>query len=152
MMIFFKQAAMRSNEEGAKVLEYIQAHPGLVYTSAMCQDEELKEEIGEGGGSVWWCAECNHMCSPNRPCGCGDEDWYGFYDDMWDEHDSFQYVARTEHETRIERQLLNGSTYWQAVDYEEEKAESDREHWSWPEVAFWVKVRSATEPYVVEVY
>jgi hypothetical protein len=28
------------------------------------------ESIQEGGGSVWWCEDCDVLCSPNRPCSC----------------------------------------------------------------------------------
>lgn len=37
-------------------------------------DLELRDEIAEGGGSIWYCKECEGVFSPNRPCACfGDE-------------------------------------------------------------------------------
>lgn len=146
MMIFFKQAAMRECEEGVKVLEYIKAHPGTSYRSEQCEDRYLRDEINEGGGSVWWCDVCDHMCSPNRPCGCGDDDWYGFYDDAG------VIYSRHEHEQRIERQLLNGRTFWQAERDEALAASERSEYECLPELAFWVKVSKSAKPYLLEVY
>lgn len=37
-------------------------------------DPELASEISEGGGCIWFCDRCRSVCSPNRPCGCYDDE------------------------------------------------------------------------------
>jgi len=45
-----------------------------VNTEFVADDPELKDEISEGGGCIWFCDRCRSVCSPNRPCGCYEDE------------------------------------------------------------------------------